>query len=44
MDKVKKDQVILIRTTKEEKEIITKKAAALGLSLSTFLRMKGLND
>ena len=38
----KKDRVILIRTTQKESEKIRSKAEALGLNLSTYLRMKGL--
>ncbi len=40
---LKKNYIIEVRATKEEKETLEQKARALNLKLSTFLRFAGLN-
>ena len=41
---MKKDKNIVVRVTNEDLEIIKEKAQEAGLSISSFLRMLGLNS
>lgn len=41
---MRKEKIITIRVSEQEYDLIIEKAAKLGLSISSYLRMLGLKD